>query len=78
MEEIGMAKKKHHMTKHEYVAYKRRNHYNPSLEDEGEDSKFFTKSTYVTYRKKSNAEIKKQLRNIRSYSYKILDEVYDE
>jgi hypothetical protein len=72
-----MAKKKHHMTKHEYVAYKRTNHYNHFLEDEGEDSKF-TKSKYVTYRKKSDAEMRRQLRNIRGYSDEMLDEEYDE
>lgn len=72
-----MAKKKHHMTKHEYVAYKRKNHYDPSLEDEREDGKF-TKSKYITYKKKSDVEMKKHLRNIRSYSDKILDEEHDE
>ena len=72
-----MAKKKNHMTKHEYVAYKRKNHYDPSLEDEGEDGES-TKSKSITYRKKSDAEMKKHLRNILEYSDDILDEEYDE
>ena len=69
--------KKNHMTKHEYVAYKRRYRYEPSLDGEGEDGKH-TKSKYITYRKKSDTEMKKRLRNIQEYSDDILDEEYDE
>jgi hypothetical protein len=47
------------------------------MENEGENDKS-TKSTHVTYRKKSDAEMKRQLRNIRGYSDEMLDEEYDE
>ena len=65
------------MTKHKYEPYTRIHCYDPSLDGEGEEDKH-TKSKYVTYRKKNDAEMKKRLRNIQGYSDKILDEEYDE
>ena len=72
-----MAKKKHHMTKHEYGTDKRRHRDDPSPDVEGEEI-WYTKSKYVKSRKKRDVEMKKRLRNILEYSDDILDEEYDE
>ena len=72
-----MAKKKNHITKHEYAPYKRRHRDDPSLDVEEEEI-WYTKSKYVKSRKKRDVEMKKLLRNIQEYSDDILDEEYDE
>jgi hypothetical protein len=72
-----MAKKKNHMTKHEYEVYKKMHYYDRSLDFKAEEIRH-TKSKYITYRKKSDAEMKKHLRNIQGYSDAILDDEYGE
>jgi hypothetical protein len=57
--------KKHHMTKHEYNANNRKHQYRPSARIEEES---VPKSTYGTYKKKSDMDMKKRLRTIRAYS----------
>jgi hypothetical protein len=59
--------KKHHMTKHEYVAHNRKHRYAPFLGTDREDESF-SKSTYTTQRKKSETEMKNRLRSIRRSS----------
>ena len=68
---ISMAKK-HHMTKHEYVANNRKHQYKLSLGTEGEDESSL-KSTYATHRKKNDTEMKKRLRSIRRASDEMPD-----
>ena len=70
--------KKHHMTKHEYVANTKKRHYSSSLRIEEKEGGF-PKSTYATQRKKSETEMKNRLRNIRRASDDTsgLDEEYD-
>jgi hypothetical protein len=77
MENFDMAKKKRHMTKKEYEItshrIKRRRSGSRMLSDVEPQEDRHIKSEYVKYRKRSDAEMKKHLRNIREYSDDILD-----
>ena len=72
-----MAKKKYHMTKHEYDVYNSRRRYAHDADFEGEEDGGI-RTKYFKYREKSDAEMKKHLRSIQHYSDGILDEEYEE
>jgi hypothetical protein len=70
--------KKHHMTKHQYVAYKKtRRQYNHPVETEQEEIGQ-TKSNHDKYSKKREKKMKTVLRNIQGNSDEIMDEEYDD
>lgn len=70
--------KKHHMTKHQYAAYKKeQQRYDHPFELEQEESGH-TKSSHGKYTKKSEKKMKKLFRNIQGHSGDILDEEYAE
>jgi hypothetical protein len=77
MGNFNMAKKKHHMTKKEYEITSHRTNRSGSrrrMDDNVEPQEVRQiKSEFVRYRKRSDAELKKQLRNIREYSDEMLD-----
>lgn len=68
--------KKHHMTKHQYVAYKKTHRqYNHPVKVEQEEIEQ-TKSNHGKYSKKREKKMKTVLRNIQGISGEILDEEY--
>ena len=69
-----MAKKRHHMTKHEYKAYKKRHRsYRHALDVEGEKVRE-NRSAYGKLQNKSDEHMKQRLRHVQGHSSDFLDE----
>ena len=69
-----MAKKRRHMTKHQYNAYKKTHRYNHSSQGDEQEENRHTKSRSDKDRQKSEKRMKTLLRGIQKHSDELLDE----
>ena len=69
-----MAKKRRHMTKHQYNAYKKTHRYNHSSQNDEQEENRHTKLRSGKYRQKSEKRMKTLLRGIQRHSDELLDE----
>ena len=69
-----MAKKRRHMTKHQYNAYKKTHRYNHSSQGDEQEESRHTKLRSGKYRQKSEKKMKTLLRGIQRHSDELLDE----
>jgi hypothetical protein len=69
-----MAKKRRHMTKHQYKTYKKTHRYNHSSQGDEQEENRHTKSRSGKYGQKSEKRMKTLLRGIQRHSDELLDE----
>ena len=69
--------KKHHMTKHQYKAYKKNHRQHKYALDVEEEKVRQNRSQYTKYRKKTDEKMKNQIRSVEGHSQDFLDDEFD-